>query len=106
MDLFQAESTFLNERLAKHYGIPNVTGPGHIRNAIMFCQAFIKERGLRLEKIHDAAILAKHAAEKQTRFLFKGCTKTGIKLSIDIGIRLRLFEFVKLEPLRGEAINK
>ncbi len=28
-DLYTAEYTFLNERLAKHYGIPGVTGPEH-----------------------------------------------------------------------------
>lgn len=31
MDLIRAEYTFLNGRLAKHYGIPNVSGPGFRR---------------------------------------------------------------------------
>src|SRR5439155_24979156 len=28
MELLTADYTFVNERLARHYGIPNVTGPG------------------------------------------------------------------------------
>jgi hypothetical protein len=31
LDLWTADYTFLNERLARHYGIPNVSGPGYRR---------------------------------------------------------------------------
>ena len=30
MDLFVADYTFVNERLARHYGIPNVAGDGSV----------------------------------------------------------------------------
>ena len=34
LDLLTADYTFVNERLAKHYGIPNVTGSAFRRVAL------------------------------------------------------------------------
>ena len=42
LDLFSTDYTFVNERLARHYGIPNVTGPAFRRVAL----ADVNRRGI------------------------------------------------------------
>ena len=66
-------------------GDPPKAGTRHVGNAVMFCQASIEERVLRPDEIHDAAVLANHATEKQARFFLEGAAEAGIKLRIDLG---------------------
>src|SRR5688572_31725492 len=60
MDLLDADYTFVNERLAKHYGLPNVYGP-HFRRVTL-----PKELDMRRGLLGKGALLALTSAPSRT----------------------------------------
>jgi hypothetical protein len=65
-DLLDADYTFLNEQLARHYGIPNIAGPEYRR--VTLSGAFDVRRGV----LGKGAMLASTSKEDRTSPVFRG----------------------------------
>jgi hypothetical protein len=66
LELITADYTFLNERLARHYGIPNVSGPDFRR--VTLTPAFDVRRGL----LGKASLLTVTSRESRTSPITRG----------------------------------
>ncbi len=54
--------------------------PEHVRNAVMLCEPFVHERVVGSQQIDDAAVLAKHALQKQGGFAFEGVPQAEVEV--------------------------
>ena len=77
--------------------------PEYVRNAVMPGEPFVHERVVGAEEIDDAAILAKHAFQKQGRFALEGFAQAQVEIREQARARRLRLHVAQIQPLRCEV---
>ena len=72
----------------------------------MLREAFVHERVVGSQQIDDAAVLAKHALQKQGGFTFEGVPQTEVEVGKQSRARRLRVHITQVQPLRGKIGRK
>ena len=83
-------------------GHPTEVRSGNIRDAVVFCEAFVDERIVGREQLEHAAVFVHQTDEEQLRFAQHRLLELVMEVGVLADVRMDLLQVLQPEPLGRE----